>query len=144
MATVSTVVASAGMTKFIGRPSLTIGELGNVADDDAPQFTLAMGDEVEVAKVDVTEKRADEKSHAATRAVPPTVLNKMTIPRSASTKHVSGTTAMSTIFFTVDHRCLGFVAATKTVAKFASRRHPLQTLLILLTDRNCRVERRHC
>jgi hypothetical protein len=33
---------------------LTTGELGNVADDDAPQFALAAGVEVVVVEVDAT------------------------------------------------------------------------------------------
>jgi hypothetical protein len=44
---------------------LIVGELGNVPDDDAPQFALVTGAEVVVVEVDVTDELAEDSAHAA-------------------------------------------------------------------------------
>lgn len=96
-----------------------MGEVGNVPFDDAPQFALAMGIERVVVGVDVTVEFVDEITHAAACAVPPTVLNKMTMARMTTAKLTSAMVATITILFnaTSHHWSGDGVALGSTYAK---------------------------
>jgi hypothetical protein len=81
---------------------LLTGELGNVTEAAAPQFGFAtsVGVVVVVVEPALAGGWIVDIAQAATWAVPPTVLNRMTSPSSAAAKQTKGATISSTILFT--------------------------------------------
>jgi hypothetical protein len=84
---------------LVGRPLFVTGEVGNVANDDTPQFGLTSELEVVIVDFEVTDERAVDSEHAAAWVVLPRVLNMTTIPRRTTGKPTIGTVATNTNFF---------------------------------------------
>jgi hypothetical protein len=81
---------------------LLTGELGNVAEAAAPQLEFETSVVVVVVVVEpaLAGGWIFDRAQASAWAVPPTVLNRMTSPSSATAKQTNGATISSTILFT--------------------------------------------
>jgi hypothetical protein len=76
------------------------GELGNVTGADAPQSGLGAGAVVVVVELDLDGSWIVDIAQEMACEVPPTVLNRMTIPSREAAKHIRSPTMASTTLFT--------------------------------------------